>query len=274
MIKMNDVFAQIAQGLEEDNGRGWSRLLFLAIFILIPLVNAIKDKFVRRAEEKRAEQAAAGMSETTTRTKLRPVQPKHEMAKPLGPRPVTRTRAEGPGPREAKPLGPAEAAPRPAPARPVPSPPPQKQMPPVARPPRPAPQPTPRAVPLQERVVREPAKPVRQAVARKREVRRRRSAVAGVDVHGADPTVDVHGADPTVRVRAARPKAEVRQAAPAVDVQEAALAGPEAGPRPGAGVFDERPTPEQMRRAVVLSEILRPPLALRSDSRGGWDLRT
>ena len=274
MIKMDEVFAQIAQELEEDNGRGWSRLLFLAIFILIPLVNAIKDKFVRRAEEKRADQAAAGMSEAVTRPALRPVQPKHETAKPLSPRPVARTPGETARPREAKPLGPAGAAPRPAPARPVPSPPPQKQMPPVARPPRPAPQPTPRAVPLQERVVREPDKPVRQAVARKQEVRRRRSAVSGVDVHGADPTVDVHGADPTVRVRAARPKAEVRQAVPAVDVQRAAMAGPEAGPEPGAVFFDDRPTPEQMRRAVVMSEILRPPLALRSESRGGWDLRT
>lgn len=271
---MDQVLAQIAQELEDDGGGGWSRLLYLAIFILIPLVNAIKDKFVRRAEEKRAEQAAADMSQATTRPTLRPVQPKHETAKPLSPRPVARTRAEGPGPGQAKPLGPVRAAPRPAPARPVPSAPPQKRMPPMARPPRPAPQPTPRAVPLQEHVVREPAKPVRQAVARKQEVRRRRSAVSGVDVHGADPTVDVHGADPTVRVRAAKPKTKVRQAVPAVDVQEAALAGPEAGPRPGAGVFDERPTPEQMRRAVVLSEILRPPLALRSDSRGGWDLRT
>jgi hypothetical protein len=263
---MDDVLAQIAQ-IPDDDGRGWGSWYYLLVLIILPVVNAIKDKYVKRAEQKRAEQTMGQASDLSARPKIRPVEAKHETAKPLRPRPVGPAVAQAPHPPVAKPLQPKRVTPRPArpmPARAAPAPAGPK---PRAKPPSAAPKPVHRAGRPQERVAPVPARPAKQPVARTAEPPGKRSAVAGVDVQVADPTVDVHGADPKVSVKAARPRADVREADPAVDVH--GIASAEA---PGLALEElgEHLTPEQMRRVVILSEIFRPPLALRENPSGGW----
>ena len=78
------LLAQLSQGSED--GWDWSSLLYLFILIVLPLVNAIKDKFVRRAEAKRQEQEAqrrAGRAARGRVPALRPVEPAVPPAKPM-----------------------------------------------------------------------------------------------------------------------------------------------------------------------------------------------
>ena len=100
MFEMVEVLAQITQMPGDDEGGGWGRLAWLLILIVVPLVNAIKDWFVKRAEEKRVEEAAGEASKKAAQLELRPVQPKLKTAKPLRPgaaipRPAASTRSIG-----------------------------------------------------------------------------------------------------------------------------------------------------------------------------------
>ncbi|MCH7813591.1 MAG: hypothetical protein IID40_06175, partial [Planctomycetes bacterium] len=81
---MQPWLAQIAQASNEG---AWDRLkplAYLLIFIVIPVVNAIKDKAVKRAEEKRAAAALGGPARKGKETGLPRVEPKHQTARPPG----------------------------------------------------------------------------------------------------------------------------------------------------------------------------------------------
>jgi hypothetical protein len=85
--------------------------------------------------------------------------------------------------------------------------------------------------------------------------------------------VDVQAVDPAVNLRSVKPVAKTRLAAPAVDVRASAASDSAAELDYTLQIIEERLTAAQMRRAVVMSEILRPPLAMRGSPTGGWDLR-
>ena len=91
----------------------------------------------------------------------------------------------------------------------------------------------------------------------------RRQSVAGVDVERAAPVVNVHEADPTAHVRQADPDVKVTTGRPRVDVHEVTVAEVAEEIATGADIIGGALTPAQMRRVVLLSEILRPPLGLR-----------
>jgi hypothetical protein len=84
-----------------------------------------------------------------------------------------------------------------------------------------------------------------------------------VSVDSAAPKVDVHAADPRVRVTTAAPTVEVAAWRPKVDVHELTVA--EIAEEP-AGLMDFSSASlsrAELRRAVILSEVFRPPLAIR-----------
>ncbi len=246
-----------------DDGWEWSNLFYLFILIVLPVVNKIKDKFVERSEAKRQEKGAAILPKARRVPKLRPVEPALPIAKALQPRaeprrPAAPSRA---GPPPTRPVGPAPTPPVARPASAARSVPPPVKLPtaePSARapqPPRPAPTP---AQPVKRIARRRPAEPARI----KPRVAERES-VAGVNVKAADPRVDVHAADPRLQVRRADPSVKVATSRPAVDVHELVMAEVDDRPATGADILGGQVSAAEMRRAVVLSEILRPPLALR-----------
>jgi len=249
---------QLAQVLGEGRG-DWSWLLYVLIIIVFPVVNKIKDKFVQRAEEQKAE-ADGGLGSVGPRP-MRRVEPKHETARPLG---GVRTRSAPPRPAQLV---------QPAPARAQPAAPPAVRRPqPKARPPMPAPHPAQPDRARPEQVAPPPAGPVaraRPAQSARTKSPAKRSAVAGVNVHSADPRVDLRSAEPKIRLR--QPTVDIRAADPTVDVRETARTGPDGLLEAGLEGFVGQVTPQELRRVVVLSEIFRPPLALRGEqSSGGW----
>ena len=84
----------------------------------------------------------------------------------------------------------------------------------------------------------------------------------------AAPSIDVHAADPRVKLRREREAVDVKASRPEIDVHDIITAEVVEAMPVGADILGERLTPSQMRRAVVLSELLRSPLALRGA--GGW----
>ena len=227
MAQWFDLIAQVSS--DEDGALG--KLVWVAILFVLVLGNALKDKWVEREEKQKAEKSL----------EKRPLKSPPKMRSGTPALPTARViRSQGtaqpsPAAPVVVPVGPSQVklAEPPAPQI-VPAP--------------PAPQPVPVPVP---QIARTP-----QSVQRGR--------VAGVDVHSADPTVDMHGADPRVRMRRAEPQLRVRSAEPGVSVHD--LAAAVEVESAASGFFGTTPTPEDMRRAVVLSEILRPPLALRGRS--------
>ena len=235
-----------------DDGWEWSNLFYLFILIVLPVVNKIKDKFVERAEAKRQEEGAAILPKARRVPRLRPVEPSLPIAKALQPRteprrPAAPSRA---GPPPTRPVGPAPAPPVARPAAAARSSPPPVKL--------PTPESIARAQPAKRVARRRPAEPARIKL-RAAE----RESVAGVNVKAADPRVDVHAADPHVHVRRADPSVKVATSRPAVDVHELVMAEVDDRPATGADILGGQVSAAEMRRAVVLSEILRPPLALR-----------
>lgn len=236
-------------GQVSDEGPGWSWLLYLLIFIIFPVINAIKDKFVERAQKKDGEgDLKSGLPIVPTQRRAgtelpvaKPVEPQKGPAFRIEPPQATpqelaKRRAPAPAPR---PQPAAEA--RPATPRPVPVPRPHPAV--EARPttPRPAPRErvTPKAAPTE--------KPTRTLA----------------DVHVADPRVDIHAAAPGVDIRGADPGDVIHEAEPVI---EGVIAEPDAavGPLPVGPVILGRPLNRQeLRRAVVLKEIFSPPIGLR-----------
>ena len=86
---------------------------------------------------------------------------------------------------------------------------------------------------------------------------------AGVDVESAAPQLDVHAADPRVRVSRADPSVQVSAGRPQVDVHELTIAESAEGVSATMDFSSDSLSRAELRRAVVLSEIFRPPLAIR-----------
>lgn len=268
---MQPWLAQIAQA--SDDG-AWDRLkplAYLLIFIVIPLVNAIKDKAVKRAEEKRAAAALGRSAPNGKQTRLPRVEPKHQTARPFGqPARATPSARKAGLQQEPKLALPA----RPGRGRQAPPPPPQQTPTRIRRlpgeradrkVPRPRPaQAHPAPVP-QARAAPKPAKPKQKKPAEPDRPGRR--AVRAVNVGDTNLRVDLHSVDPKVRVSLARPLVDVRASDPKADLGRVRAASV-----PGlVKIGSEALTAEQMRRAVILSELLRPPLALRDGPiAGGW----
>ncbi len=239
----------IAQVPDDDGGAGWKSLFYLAIFIVVPIINAIKDKFVKRAEEKQA--LAAEVIEDDADLPSPPVKTGLENKLPIAallkPEAGATPRMDAPAATPARPARPT-APPRPS------SPPPQARPLPSAAP-TPGPRPAPGGRPQPRPAARRPqqASPTRRVV----------SGMDGVDVHAADPRVDVHLADPRVdmgRVDRSVPDAVHEAKSSTITSDDA----PGAGVLPvGGSLVPEDLSPAAMRRAIVLSEILQPPLALR-----------
>ncbi len=217
-----------------DNGFDWSNLFYLFILIVLPVVNKIKDVFVERAESKPQGKDGGSAAKGRRVPKLRPVEPTLPIAKPLRV-----------GLTEEKPAPPAPVA-RPVPNQPPPPPP--VQHPAAAS----APQP---------RLKRRKRQAAIQPTLAKRHT------VSGVKVGAADPSVDVHAADPTVRVRQADPAVNVSASRPAVQVRDVIVADVDEEAVSGTHLVGSISAID-LRRAVIMSEVLRPPLALRSA--GGW----
>jgi hypothetical protein len=248
-------FAMVAQIPDEGEGGAWKYLIYLVIFIVLPLLNAIKDAFVKRAEKKREEAARESLS-LPTPPKMEPVEPKLPTAKALRPqrdaRPASRVETASPArpsPRaEPRRRPQADVVPRPRPAQA-----PRAEAPPRAAP-RPVP-PPPRPQPPRG-PVKQPARPAAKV-----------SHVAGVDVHAADPTIDVHGADPRIRTREEAAAIKDKPTQPRVKVHDLVTTGEAVGLPAGADLVAGAVSAVELRRAVVMSEILRPPVALRGR---GW----
>ncbi len=254
---MADPVAYFAQ--VPDGGFEWGNLLYLLVLIVLPVVNAIKDKFVERAQAKQDTKRATNAPRGQRLPKLRPIEPSLPQAKPFTVKPTAPPSAQQPvAPAgTVRPVVPTGTPPiaRVAPRRVAP---PSQAAPAPRVPPIPAPPPPARPAGPQRRRVSKPVpgQPVTEP-----------SAVAGVAVERAAPRLDVHDAAPTVRVRGTRPQVDVRAGRPVVDVHGVVLARADEGPGAVAVGFGEM-TPAELRRAVVLSEILRSPVALRGP--GGW----
>ncbi|MCP4250067.1 MAG: hypothetical protein GY778_23745 [bacterium] len=280
---MQPWLAQIAQGLDDGSWDKFKPLAYLLIFIVIPIVNVIKDKAVKRAEEKRAAEAARRKIQAGKETGLPRVEPKHQAARPLHAQrlgqpgratPPIRPASSAQGPKVSLPVRPgtestaphAEGPQPPAPPPPPPTPirirrlPGERAEPKTPRmrpaPARPAPAPMARAAP-------KPATPKQKKAAPKRKPEPR--PVKELDVGQAAPQVNVHAADPAVRVSSARPLVDVHASDPKVDLKRLRDTA-----APGlVEVGSDSMTAEQMRRAVILSELLRPPVALRNAPTAG-----
>lgn len=241
---------QLAQGRGPDSD--WGQLLWLLVLVVLPVINAIKDWYVRRAENAKQEQTGPGQRQPRSVPRLRPVEPKLPPARAWEPESAPRPLSEvGPAP-AAKPVAaPApiarQATPRPAP---------------TAAPPLRSPRPQP-APPAKVTLKTNPALPASGGAPRPR-----RESVAGVAIETAAPSVDVHAADPTIKVRREKKAVDVSTGRPAVRVHDIVTAEVLEAIRTRTDILGVRLTPVEMRRAVVLSEILGLPLALRGA--GGW----
>lgn len=243
-VDLSHILAQLAQ----DEGRGWGGLIYLVILVILPIINAIKDKYVKHIEEKKKEgsppQPAPG---------LRRVEPKLPMAKALPP------------------TGRSSRSPRPTPVpnlRPVQSSPPVDRDVPVAIPIPPAVQgPRPPTSPSQAPRPKRPAKPSpeeRSRVAKLAHARMiERHSVGGVQVSELVPDVDVHMADPTVNVSDASLSVDLSEHRIRINLHELIdVAVPDLVPR-GRKLAMGRLTAARMREAIILNEVLGRPVGLR-----------
>ena len=245
--------AALAQIPNDGEGPGWSYLFYLAVFIILPLINALKDKFVERAEKKRA-QADSEQLRLPHVPDGRPGESRLPSARRLEPGQRTRQAPRRPaaGPMPDHDVGPAPMA-RPAarpsqPARPAPSPPAEKPQ--VA------------TVPVAKRPPAKAKKPAAPA-ARPERPAAARAHVAGVDVHAADPCVRVQEGDPKGRVHDQVEAIRARPARPSLRVGDAARTGTVEPVPVTVDLVSGPVSVAEMRRAIVLSEILQPPVALR-----------
>jgi hypothetical protein len=259
----------IAQ-MPDDDGRGWYNLLILLVVIVLPVLNAIKDKFVERSEKKRAQRDTEEASPPSGA-------PGIPMAKP-----VQAQKAEGwfvklPGVPGAEPAVMRGAPPQPVVKKRVPSPAPSPQPTAEAKPPLPRPASRVPVVPAEPKpAAPRPAPPAAEAKppgpvpAESDRAELVRKSLVGV--HAADPRVDVATATPHVDVHAADPRVDVREVDPHAPVWRGEPVAEEAVARPDEtgqalpaepALLGRALTRAQMRRAVALSEILRLPVGLR-----------
>ncbi|HUU83215.1 MAG TPA: hypothetical protein VM243_06890 [Phycisphaerae bacterium] len=250
---MQPWLSQVGQTPTEGDGFAWHNLLYLLIIIIVPVLNAIKDRYVERTQSKAA-RAKKG-SKLPDIPKASRAQSGLPMAKPVVLRKGSGFQIEPPqvpgampGPSTAR----AQATPqevarrraRPAAPRPAPT----AETRPTAPRPVPAPSIPPRAAP--------PAKP-RKSLA---DVR---AADPHVEMRRAGPRVDVRAADPGIDLRKADPTAELLDAEPVIEATPAAADSAAAAMPIGPSVFGRRLTREELRRVVILKEIFGPPVGLR-----------
>ncbi|MFQ5492430.1 MAG: hypothetical protein ACE5GE_17105 [Phycisphaerae bacterium] len=245
---MSHILAQLAQDL--DNGRGWGGLLYLLILIVLPIVNAIKDRYVERVAGNKKKPIAGADPQSRRTPRLRPVEPNLPTAKPLrppGPRPPT-------GPTRAPRLRPVQPPAKTDQDAPIAIP-----IPPFAKAPRPPVRPA--------RPARPPAKASPEARARAAKLAHARMieqhSVGGIHTSEVAPNIDLHAADPTVKVHDVDPDVHVGDLGIGVNVHELTdLAVPDLLPR-GRQLVMGRLTAARMREAIILNEVLGQPVGLR-----------
>ena len=248
-----------------DEGPRWS-WLYLLILVVFPVINAIKDWFVKRAQGQ-----ADQKSKLPTVPTARPAAGELPEAKAVEPQKGAGFRLEPPGVPGAEPVpGPPRrrVTPQMVAKRRAPSPAPGPQ--PVAQakpaPPGPAPgRPVGEAKPVTARGPRPQPAAAKVAAAAKatKALADVRLAGSRVDIRTADPGVDIRAADPGVDIREVDPGDVIHEAKPVI---EDVLAGPDAavGPLPvGPVVLGRALTLTDLRRAVILNEIFSRPVSLR-----------
>jgi len=267
---MSILLPQFAQ-IDPEGSRGWGNLVYLLVILVIPLANAAKDWFVRRATEQQERRKGAGPAKTQGVPTITRVAPKHPTAKPL---PTDVALPKRPGlPTTTPPQIPPVATPaprrRPRPAVPStahkrPTSPPAHAAGPPAQTKRQAPRPQPPAGPQ-----------IAPAPAAEPSATRRRS-VSGVDVAEAGPEVDLQEVDPTIHMRQSRAVVDVRAADPRLKVRDEATMAAAGLGTAFAGLDLSKLNPAQLQQAIVFAEVFGPPLALRTDpesGRGPWSQR-
>ena len=207
-------------------GSDWKSLIYLLLLLVLPVLNGIVEWFKKRAESKRQQNEAEEI-EVIVEDDEPPVYRPFEPPKP------------------ARPIATA------------PPPPPIKEARPFAAPPVAAPPPRPAPIPV-----------VRPVTPTPRTVQPRPAAPARPVVQPENPYAVTYEADYDVVYEADYDAAyEAQRAKRLAMKQTPAKPKPPAGPPPARKLLAGEPlTRANLRRAVILSEILSPPVALRNES--------